>query len=305
MRIQTMSIVVGTTACNSECPFCISKQTIKAEELIVEPDKINWRNFGIACEFANRSGVTTVLLTGKGEPTLYPHLITEYLKKLESYHIPFKELQTNGILIEKGLSKTQIYIPSIINSKIVEVDTLKEWYDLGLTTICLSIVSHESDKNHLIYQPSQKEYMNVENVIDKIHNAGFMVRLSCMMLKGYIDSTKELKKLIAFCKEKNVKQLTIRPINAPSNVDNEVSHWVNKNTIETKTVIEIQRFLDSEGVFILELAHGGRTYDIDGQNVCYATCMTTNKSTDDIRQIIFFPNGTLSYDWKYHGAVLL
>jgi hypothetical protein len=55
----------------------------------------------------------------------------------------------------------------------------------------------------------------------------------------------------------------------------------------------------------LELSHGGVVYDVYGQNVCYTNALTTNKSSEDIRQIIFFPDGTISHDWKYTGAVLL
>ena len=66
MHFQTFSIVVGTRACNASCPFCISKQT----GLFGTPIKVNWRNFHIACNLAQKANTTTVLLTGKGEPTL-------------------------------------------------------------------------------------------------------------------------------------------------------------------------------------------------------------------------------------------
>lgn len=284
MRIQTMSVVVGNKACNAKCPFCISK--ITPEQGILVPDEnVNWRNFDIACRLANRSGVTTVLLTGKGEPTLHPSLIYTYLNHLSKYEFPFVELQTNGIALNP--------------------EEMKEWYDMGLTTICLSIVHPISNRNREIYQPDSKDFMNVSETVKKIHDAGLMVRLSCMLLKDYIDSVEKLSALIGFCISNGVKQLTVRPIDAPPNVDNERSKWVHNHTLSPETAKEMQEYITKNGTPILELAHGGVIYDIGGQNVCWATCITTNKSAEDMRQIIFFPDGLISYDWKYKAAVLL
>jgi len=71
MKIQTFSIVAGTLACNARCPFCISKMTVENGMTLKEP-KVNWRNFHKACMLAERSAVSTVMITGKGEPTLFP-----------------------------------------------------------------------------------------------------------------------------------------------------------------------------------------------------------------------------------------
>lgn len=284
MRIQTMSVVVGNKACNAKCPFCISKITPEQGKLVPDED-VNWRNFHIACKLADKAGVTTVLLTGKGEPTLHPELIGMYLRKLESYGFPFVELQTNGIALTERM--------------------LSNWHSLGLTTICLSIVHPHGKKNHEIYQPGNEDYMDVEATIKKIHDAGLMVRLSCMLLQDYIDSVTKLKGLIEFCQINKVKQLTVRPIDAPPNADGDRAKWVSQHTLPSFIVDEMQAYLKKNGTPILELSHGGIVYDVDDQNVCWATCITTNKSTEDMRQIIFFPSGVISYDWKYAGAILL
>ena len=63
---------------------------------LAEP-AVNWRNFRIACRLAERCGVTTAMLTGKGEPTLFPEQITKYLEVLGEFRFPLVELQTNGI----------------------------------------------------------------------------------------------------------------------------------------------------------------------------------------------------------------
>lgn len=294
MKIHTMSIVVGSKACNAKCPYCISKTT-GFQGLIERAEDVNWRNFKIACRLADKSGVNTVLLTGKGEPTLYADLIDQYLDKIElgKYNFPFIELQTNGITIGNNTIKDC---------------QLTRWYTQGITTISLSMVHYVSQFNKYIYQPDikdEKVYMDVAETIKRIKSFGFTVRLSCIMLKGYIDNPEYLKKLIEFCKHMGVKQLTIRPMTAPDNTDNDITKWIKENHLTYAQIRDIELFLHSKGTPILELAHGAVIFDIDGQNVCWTNCITTNKSEEDIRQIIFFPDGTISYDWKYTGSVLL
>jgi molybdenum cofactor biosynthesis enzyme MoaA len=117
MRIkpQTMSIVVGSAACNARCPFCVSHMT-PANGVEIKADEIDFRNWHQACHLAKDSGVTTVLLTGKGEPTLFPKQISAYMKELNG-HFPLIELQTNGIPIATNHNKYDPYV--------------KEWYDNG------------------------------------------------------------------------------------------------------------------------------------------------------------------------------
>ena len=96
MEIQTFSIVVGSRACDAHCPFCVSKMT--GTENLPCPDTLDEQRLNKATMLAQLGRTTTCLLTGKGEPTLYPHVISSYL-----YHVgtkfPIIELQTNGLQI--------------------------------------------------------------------------------------------------------------------------------------------------------------------------------------------------------------
>jgi molybdenum cofactor biosynthesis enzyme MoaA len=314
MKIQTMSIVVGGSACNAKCPYCVSRTT-PLQGVLPKADEINWRNFKIACQLAQNCGVSTVLLTGKGEPTIFHQQITEYLGKLSNSPFPFKELQTNGILLERGINP---YARVVQSQKVFfhnvsgyqpwmdDFDVMEEWYDLGLTTICLSMVHYDSAKNHLIYQPHMSTgYMNLDKVVERIHKYKLNVRLSCIALNGYIDNPQEIENLVSYCKKMGIKQLTIRPMTAPKNVNNPTTKWIGEHHLSFDQEDKMIQYINRIGSKTLELSHGGIVYDFNGQNLCWANCVTTNETTEDIRQIIFFPNGTISYDWTYQGAVLL
>lgn len=284
MKIQTMSIVCGTKACNANCPFCISKMT-PSDDILSE--NINIRNLKIACKLAKVGGATTCLITGKGEPTLYPELITEYIEHVNDT-FPLIELQTNGI-----------------NLSSISTDTIMKWHRYGLTTICLSSVHYDKSMNREIYG---KEYPDIKELTKRLHDFGFTVRLSVMLLKGYIDSESEVKNLINYCRDNNIKQLTIRPITAPCGGlkgNEDVFNWIMHHKMAESTWEEIKLHVSLNSHKILELPHGATIYDYNGQNICLSTCVTTNETSDDMRQIIFYPDGTISFDWKYKGSIIL
>lgn len=290
MKIQTFSILAGSEACNAHCPFCISKMT-PSSGLSNKLDKVNWRTFAKACQFARDNHVSTVLITGKGEPTLYPDQITEFMDAMEKYKFPFIELQTNGLLFSEQREKYDSY--------------LSEWYDKGMTTIALSIAHYDNERNKEIYTPD-REYPDLLDTIDYLHGQGFSVRLSAVLCKGYLEDIDGLEKLIEFARENNVEQLTVRSISKPDKCKREdVEEWTENHMIGDERMKEISGYLDDKGTVLMDLIHGATVYDVDGQNVCLTNCLTLEPDNEKIRQLIFFPDGHLRYDWQYEGAILL
>lgn len=292
MKYQTFSIVSGTEICNAACPFCVSRQTgFDGVERKLTP--INRRNFLKAANLAFRCGTNTVIITGKGEPTLYPSQVTEYLQLMSyaKYDFPFIELQTNGTMIA--------------NDK-VDAATLALWYELGMTTILISVVHYEPELNRQTYVPKAKEYFDLPATIKKIQDAGINVRLTCVGLDGYIDSADKLVGLMNFAKENNVRQLSWRPVNAPDKAeDSEVFEWTKKHFLKVHQKDEIVKYVQRNGTLIQNLVHGAQVYDLNGQNLCLSNCLTRDPNEETARQLIFFPNGELYTDWQFKGSVLL
>ena len=290
MKIQTFSVLAGSTACNASCPYCVSKMTPRYD---MKPllSEINWRNFIISCRFARENGVSTALITGKGEPTLFPDQISSFLHSLYMFGFPFVELQTNGIQLSQHKGEYE--------------EHLKEWYDSGLTTIAISIVHYNNYRNNENFQP-KGSCMILQELIAYLHKFGFSVRLSCVMFKGGIDCAEEVERLANFAKDNEVEQLTITPVRAPGkSASSKVKEWVLSHELSIDEQVRIKCFLGVEGKKLLPLAHGAAVYDLYGQNVCLSDCLTENPGPEEIRQLIFFPDGHLRYDWQYEGAILL
>lgn len=294
MKIQTFSIVAGTKACNARCPFCISKMT-PAEGITQKAPEICWRNFDRAVQLAKKCGVTTAMITGKGEPTLYPEQITEYVTELGP-QFPIVELQTNGIAFSTDPKKYTEY--------------LKLWYRLGLTTVSISVVHYEAERNREIYIPHKKKYIGLKPLIELLHGIGLSVRISCVLLNGYIDSEAKLETLIGICKLNEVEQLTLRPMNIASTrelqaLPEEAISWMDAHRLKLDQFQAIESHLRHIGTPLMTLIHGGLVYDVRGQNVCLSNSLTIDPKTEELRQLIFFPDGHLRYDWQYEGAIIL
>lgn len=290
MKIQTFSVLVGSAACNARCAYCVAKMT-PHQGVSLKLPKINWRNFNIGCRFARENGVSTVLLTGKGEPTLFPAQIDLFLNQLYMHDFPLVELQTNGIQLFQNKEKYQCH--------------LERWYKIGLTTIAISIVHYDNAVNKENFQPGGS-YIDLVGLIKYLHKFGFSIRLSCVMFKGGIDSVEEVEKLVDFARKNSVEQLTITPVRAPEkSASQKVKKWVAAHQLSISEWVRIKCFLEVTGKKLLPLAHGATVYDLSGQNICLSDCLTENESTNEIRQLIFFPDGHLRYDWQYPGAILL
>jgi len=289
MRIRTFSIVAGSLACNARCPGCIAGMTPE-NGVGTKLPTVNWRNFEKACQLARDSGCSTAMITSKGEPTLFPDQVTEFLKAMQPHKFPIIEMQTNGIPVADG--------------KPVSEQHLDEWYKLGLTTIAVSVVHYEAAKNKAIYVP-YREYIDLPALVKKLHDKGFSVRLTTILVKGYIDSAAELEKLIEFARTHKIEQVTATPITKPDKSESKsILDWTTINALTPEQFIDIKGWVEKNGSPVLDLAHGARVFDINGQNLCLSNCITVDPGAEEMRSIIFFPDGRVRYAWQFPGAVL-
>lgn len=291
MRFKMFSVVVGSEACIASCPFCVSCEKI-TKETMKEKD-INWRNLDIAANLATRSNVDTVMLTSRGEPLLFPDQISNYLKHLKKYEFPFIELQTNGILLSKNRKKYDSY--------------LRKWYEDGLTTITISVISEKKDLNRKNYMQDNSDYIDLPELINYLHELKFCVRLTCVCCKDIMSTINQVDSFIKFAKENNVEQVTLRPLN--DEYRRKSAHdWILKNKLTNKDKKKIRKHLDKNGTRLLELERIGTIYDVYGQNVLFShplTKYTRDTNPENIRNLIFFQDGHIRYEWEMEGGILL
>jgi molybdenum cofactor biosynthesis enzyme MoaA len=284
MKTHTFSIVVGTGACNIKCPYCVSKMTCQARK----SHDINWLRFDIACRMVlmARDGLVNAMFTGTGEPCLYPDDITAYLNAMQK-RFPLVTLQTNGTLLKES--------------------KLKQWADAGLTAVCFSVAALSPHTSNQIMKVGEayKDF-NYWDKIKMVQDLGLMVRINCTMLRVGVHKPAQVEDFVNECRERGVVQLTLREVDMPDNAaDSEVVDYV-KVQKPHGAAEKLYYYLVMNGAHVLQkLPHGGTVFDYRGQNVCISNCLTDKTDPNDIRQIIFYPNGDIGYDWKYKGARIL
>ncbi len=252
MKIQTYTVVVGDRTCNAQCPYCISCMTPSYG--LATP---SMRNFRIGCELARDYGASTMFLTGKGEPTLHPCEIEEYVMLGRKYGFPLIELQTNGILIAE------------IDSDPETLGFLERWYEKGLTTVSLSIAHHNNAVNSRLLRPNGEPY-DIWKAVDILHERGFSVRISCMMMLAYVASGYGVEELMRVCKEHDVEQVTVRGIDRPDVTrNNEKAKWIDDHYLEHVNRDVRKHIEATNGIKLLELPHGGIVYDWNGQSAAF------------------------------------
>ena len=286
MKTHSFSIVVGTAECDACCPFCVSKMTQTHAPSMLNP-YIDWSRFHKAMKIVEMAahGAISVILTGKGEPTLYPKQISDYLDHMD-HRFPLVDLQTNGINIV-DMPDTQ----------------LMDWNLAGLSLVCISIAHHDpKTSGNIMRCPA---HYNFWDAVKKVQDAGLTIRLNCTMVKDGCDTEERVDKLISRCAEQGVDQLTLRAVDKPKVTKAKGPFdWVCDNQPDM-SAFQLYDYLCASGTELLWLPHGAVVFDIDGQNVCVGNCLTASTDREDIRQLIFFPSGSLGYDWQFPGARIL
>jgi molybdenum cofactor biosynthesis enzyme MoaA len=279
-RIPTLTLIAGTTACNNNCPICISKMTPKHG--MDRYHKIDLESFHKACNIAKNFNTENVLITGKGEPTLYPWQITEYLWHLKDYNFDKVELQTEGDVIYN-----------------LEDDMLRSWKMMGLDLVALSVYHFDHHKNWQGFGREGDGRPSIEMIVENLKDIGFKVRLSCCMMRGYIDNVPKVVGLINFARDLDVMQLTLRDISRPEKPLNvQIGRNVDELRLTHKELSEIKMYVDEMGTLVRTLPHGASIYELHGQNVSMTTGLGSI-DRDTIRELIYFPYGLLTTSWVH------
>ena len=125
------------------------------------------------------------------------------------------------------------------------------------------------------------------------------------MVNGYVNHPSDIIRMLKYCEEADVDQLSFRPVTVPANCqDKAVETWTKEHQLSFHQERAIIEFIQHRGTRILRLPFG-TVYDVDGQNVCITDCMTFDEAPGEMRQLICMPDGSVRYSWQHEGAILL
>lgn len=273
MRAQNLAVSIPPSKplCDKNCEYCVSRMTgyLKTNIGLIAS------NLPKVKELAHVGQVTSVLFTGKGEPTLNE---TDLFWLMEEFkHLPLG-LQTNGLKLSKDLDLLERLAAAGLNTLAVSIDDLKQfitYYELFARSKELGLLTRVT--------------LNITNKLPKDIN---------------------FKLLVDLCLESYVDQLMLRNVVVPNNVpvDTPTVGWIVKNvdpSVYPRLQDELKRNCERDGMALRRLGFGSVVYDYKGISVTYSDyCVQDSNDGEDIRSLILMEDGHCYSSWNSKASVL-
>jgi molybdenum cofactor biosynthesis enzyme MoaA len=271
MKANNLTISIPYKGCDKNCKYCVSKITgsIKTNRGQM------FCNLHKVINLARMSQVSSVLLTGKGEPFLNFKDVIIFLGAFREFPL---EIQTNGLWLSHHLNR----LPTLAES--------------GLNVIALSMD-----------ECSQETQDRVKKLSEATHKAGMILRVTFNVTNKQALSS--FRTLLNMCKTFNVDQLTLRNVMTPHHSSETAqSRWIKDNVdpkLYPKLGQEMRDMCNEKGHHIRSLPYGAEVYDLEGIAVSFSNyCLQDDNNTEDIRSLIFQEDGHVYSSWNSKASIL-
>lgn len=262
MRLDSLSLFVGTSECNGKCSHCAGTPLRKyapTDDGVIDKDLI-YKTIKDCYE----RGARYLSLSSSGEPTLSPLSVTKVLKliyesKKEGIEFSPINMYSNGILIGEDKNFCDRY--------------LSLWKDYGLTTLYITI--HDADKRKNAKAYGIRSYPSLVDIVDRIHDANLLMRANLMLSRKTISSADKFISTVQYLKEIGIDAISAWPIRG---MDDKIDPKLSLSDDE----------LDEIGNWIMK------------QGSAYKIRLLQEKSQTEykkINKLTLFPDGTLSDTW--------
>ena len=290
--VPTLNFVVGNRQCNMECKYCISKMTKAELSKRGEVSPLWYRNRRLAFSVAKKFSADTVLITGKGEPTIWKTELLDTIARASDEGF-ITELQTNGVLLDES------YCIHLAGA--------------GLNTIAISRVAVDTPENNWICDAIYFRSSNLHQLISVIQKLEIKmnIRVTFVAMKDYNDSIEKIQKTCLWASQNGVKQVTIRRMGMPnlSSIESldsafEIEKFVTDNLVPDEKWKEIINFFMKEYTILRVFDWGSISWSINGVQCLIADCLTVPGLDGTIRYLIYYPDGHLRYSWEHDSTII-
>jgi hypothetical protein len=272
MRANNLTISIPNKGCdkNPPCPYCVSKCT----GAVKEDRGLMLSNLPKVQTMARLGQVSSVMLTGKGEPCLNFQDVLMFCSHFREFPL---EIQTNGIWLSNHILKVLVLAEHGMNVIAISVD------DSGSAPI--------------------------EKLSKAIHDSGMLLRMTFNATNSFKFRELTFQSLLEYCLKWNVDQLTLRKIVAPNYTEKtEQTEWIKDNIdllLYPRLMDELKTACKKQGHHVRTLPYGAEVYDIQGIAISYSNyCIQDDNDTEDIRSLIYQADGHLYSSWNSEASKL-
>lgn len=280
MKVNNLSISIPNKGCKKNCLYCVSRMT----GYMTADESLFIRNLTKARRIADRSQVSSVSITGKGEPMLNADMVREVVREFVDFPV---ELQTCGLELADDTS-------------LVDLLTLE-----GVDIFALSF-------------DRWSDFESMKYVIERINCMNRTVRVtmnvSDMLVKPFEEAGSRMPEFMDYiseCKKYGIQQFSFRNLSIPTGTpkDNKTAQWIEKHVLNNKYYQDlIHQFecarnagIISGDVFMIrDLNYGARLYDVEGISFTYFDyCVQDlSRNSEDIRSLIYQEDGHMYTTWN-------
>jgi molybdenum cofactor biosynthesis enzyme MoaA len=272
MKANNLTISIPYKGCDKNCPYCVSRITGGVETNLA----LMHANIQKVLTLARSSQVTSVLLTGKGEPFLNYREVLYFSGAFKEFPL---EIQTNG----KWLCRHR-------------GTAFKDLSRNGMNVIAVSTDS-----------PCEQN-TSIKRISDAAHKYGMLLRITLnvtkLLRRGGVWSAPLFEDMMRYCRDWNADQLTLRNVVTPNNADSsKETMWIAAHS--DPELYERLKSIAEGGFLIRTTPFGARIHDHGGIAVSYSDyCIQDVNNSEDIRSLIFQEDGHLYTSWNSRASRL-
>ena len=228
-----------------------------------------YRNIKKVHKIATMSGVTSVSITGKGEPLVNFEDTRKVIKEFSDFPV---EVQTNGIKISK-------------NTELIDL-----LYMAGLDVLAISVDNLEDVKG-------------LEKAVERAHDFGLTVRFT-FNVTDIFPKNIHFQSFVEICKANKIDQFSFRRITSANYTEeNKVHAWIKEHAENNMYDVLINQFKNGNYRMIRNLPYGAKLYDVENMSFTYFDyCIQDDNNDDDIRSLIYMENGHVYTSWNSEAS---
>lgn len=266
MQFRHLSVLLPNRGCDKNCEYCYSKMKPNP----VQDEHLYLRNLPKATAFAERIGVTSVGITGCGEPLLSEDILLKVCDAFSAFPL---ELQTNALKLDFRKAR--------------------QLSDHGLDVFSV----------HIDSMKSAKQFYNLFQFIR--HELGLTIRLNIQLIEDMYRY--DLDNYVDLCRENFAEQLTFHRIGVPESADQTelgimTRNWIVSNIDDG----QVEEFVKNASIQLMAAGEPVRGIAYDNELYMYKGIPVTLfgfleeyiDEENDSSGFIYHEDGHLSTSWR-------
>ncbi|WP_339727400.1 radical SAM protein [uncultured Gimesia sp.] len=231
---RSISLLPVAIGCQAKCSFCFSKSSASVEQ---DKGTLSLEHIATLMQAAKLRGAQRAVITGGGEPTLYPRpKLLELIRLAANYFSQKVVLITNGFILTEMSAAERFAF-------------LEELQTAGLTTLAISHHHHDPDVNRRIMSLNIDVTRIAKSLAQNLDRFPTLsMRLICVLQKGGVEDAGAIQNFLNWAASLNVQEVCFKELYVSTSVESEyysrpANEWSEAHQVPLRLLLD---FLQAE-----------------------------------------------------------